>query len=67
MIVADGAACGLPDVFLGVQFWSSHGEVDDLQAWIGFQNIANGLSPMPGRAVLEEQHGNTGQGIQDLF
>ncbi len=67
VIMAHGAADGLPDMLLRVEIRRGHGEIHNLQSRVSFQNIAYGLSFMPRCAIPEKQNGDIRRSGQDLL
>lgn len=60
MIVADGGARCFPDLLLWVEVWRRRGQIEDLEAWMRLQQLADGVASMPGCSVPEEQDGLLG-------
>ncbi len=65
MIVTDCPTGGFPDMFLGVQLWRGRWEADQLQAWVGVEDLLNLRTPMPRRTVPQEQDRDVGVRGQD--
>jgi hypothetical protein len=66
MVVTDRPTGGFPDVFLRIELRSGNGEVDNLQARVGLQHVADGLTTMPGCPIPQEEDRFAGDRVQDL-
>ena len=66
MVVTDGTTDGFPDVLLWVELRSGDREVDDLQARVRLQHVANGATAVPGCPIPQEEDRSAGDRIQDL-
>ena len=65
--MADRGACLRPDMFLRIEVGTGGWKMDEVETWVGLEEIGHQVSGVPGRTVKEQEHRLSGISQQQVF